>query len=197
MINRNGERFVDEGMGLWSRNYSKMGKAIMGQPGCEAVQLFDQKTAGMVRQFFTPTVEPVVAQTLAELAQVLELPAQRLERTLGDYCAAVGAGEFDPTALDGKSTHGLSPDKSNWALTLDSPPYVAFRATAGLTFTFAGLRIDGSGRVVSLNGQAIPGLYAAGECCGGLFYGDYPAGAALMRAAVFGRIAGTSAAGGR
>lgn len=196
MINKQGKRFVDEGMGLWSRNYSKMGKAIMQQPGCEAVQVFDQKTADMVRTFFTPMVKPVMANTIDELAVAFDLPADQLKLTLEEYSKALGAGEFNPSTLDGKSTRDLIPPKSNWAIPFDAAPYVAFHATAGLTFTFAGLSVNSAGQVIGNDGQPLQGLFAAGECCGGLFYGDYPAGAALMRAAVFGRIAGVSAATG-
>ncbi len=65
---------------------------------------------------------------------------------------------------------------------------------AGLTFTFGGVRIDPDGRALGADGTPVPGLYAAGEATGGLFYGDYPGGVALMRAAVFGRAAGHTAA---
>lgn len=77
---------------------------------------------------------------------------------------------------------------------LDRPPFVAYHAIAGLTFSFGGVRIDPDGRALGVDGTPVPGLYAAGEATGGLFYGDYPGGAALMRAAVFGRTVGRTAA---
>ena len=194
MVNRAGERFVDEGPGLWARNYSKMGKAIMSQPGAEAFQVFDQRTAGRVRALFTPTVEPVSDPTVAGLAAKLDLPPDALESTIAAFGRAVSDDLFDPGVLDGKHTVGIEPPKSNWANPLDSPPFVAYHAVAGLTFTFAGLRIDPDGHVLDDDGEHVPGLYGGGEAAGGLFFGDYPAGAALMRAAVFGRTAGRRAA---
>ena len=104
-------------------------------------------------------------------------------------------GEYNPAIKDGKTTRGITPVKSNWAQTLDSPPYVGYAVTTGITFTFGGLRITESAQVVDSEQRPIPGLYAAGELVGGLFYHNYPGGSGLMAGAVFGRIAGRSAAG--
>ena len=100
---------------------------------------------------------------------------------------------FNPNVKDGRGTVGLAIPKSNWCNILDTPPYEAYAVTCGITFTFGGLKIDGSARVVDTDGQVIPGLYAAGELVGGLFYFNYPGGTGLMNGAVFGKIAGTSA----
>jgi tricarballylate dehydrogenase len=89
---------------------------------------------------------------------------------------------------------GLAVAKSNWANPLDTPPYQGFAVTCGITFTFGGLRIDRDARVINGEGGPIDGLYAAGELVGGLFYGNYPGGTGLTSGAVFGRIAGSSAA---
>ena len=115
-------------------------------------------------------------------------------RTVEAYNAAVQDGEFDPTSLDGKRTRGISPPKSNWALPLDTPPYLGFGVTCGITFTFGGLKIAASAQVLDTEDVPVPGLYAAGEMVGGLFYNNYPGGAGLMPGAVFGRLAGASAA---
>ena len=96
--------------------------------------------------------------------------------------------------LDGVSTEGLNPDKTNWALPIDRPPYVAFVTTTGITFTFGGLQIDDRNRVQDLSGRPLDGLYAAGELVGGLFYENYPGGSGLMSGSVFGRRAGRFAA---
>jgi tricarballylate dehydrogenase len=106
----------------------------------------------------------------------------------------VQPGEFNPAILDGKATRGLTPPKSNWALPLDAPPYLGYAVTCGITFTFGGLRVDTRARVLDTEDRVIPGLYAAGELLGGLFYHNYPGGAGLMAGAVFGRLAGESAA---
>ena len=100
---------------------------------------------------------------------------------------------FDPSVKDGRGTEGLAVPKSNWANTLDQPPFEAYGVTCGITFTFGGLRIDTGGRVLASDLIAIPGLYAAGELVGGLFYFNYPGGTGLMSGAVFGRLAGAAA----
>ncbi|KAA9159068.1 FAD-dependent oxidoreductase [Amycolatopsis acidicola] len=185
LVNRDGERFVDEGPGPWVKNYSKMGKAIMRQPGRVAYELFDQRTAARVADEFAGSAIPVTAPTLPGLAARIGVPAGQLVRTVD---------EFNRACTDEERTTGLTPAKSAWATPLDRPPFVAYHAVAGLTFTFGGVRIDPDGRALDSDGVAVPGLYAAGEATGGLFYGDYPGGAALMRAAVFGRAAGKTAA---
>jgi tricarballylate dehydrogenase len=177
LVNRDGVRFVDECPGPWVKNYSKMGKAIMRQPGCAAYEIFDQRTAARVADEFAGAAVPVVADTIAELAQKIGVPADRLTRT-----------------IKGFHTGTSTPPKTHDAYPIDQPPFVAYQAVAGLTFTFGGVRIDPDGRALGVDGAPLPGLYAAGEATGGLFYGDYPGGAALMRAAVFGRAAGYSAA---
>ncbi|MGW4914500.1 FAD-dependent tricarballylate dehydrogenase TcuA [Streptomyces sp. NPDC004270] len=191
LVNRDGERFVDEGPGPWVRNYSKMGKAIMRQPGCEAFEIFDQRTAARVADEFAGSAVPIVADTVPELAERIGVPIDRLVRTLATFNDACPPG--DDTSED-RGTADITPAKSHWASPLDRPPFVAYHAVAGLTFTFGGVRIDPDGRALDPDGVPVPGLYAAGEAVGGLFYGDYPGGAALMRAAVFGRAAGRTAA---
>lgn len=195
MVNRNGERFVDEGAEFFDLTYVKYGKAILNQPGGLAYCLFDAKLAErelvycLHREFL-----PIDAGSISRLAQKLDLPADRLTATVDAYNAAVQPGEFDPEIKDGKRTQGLTPPKTNWALPLDTPPYFAFPVTGGLTFTLGGLKVDDHTRVVDSEGRAIPGLYAAGEIVGGLFYDNYPGGASLLRATVFGRLAGREAA---
>lgn len=191
LVNRDGERFVDEGPGPWVKNYSKMGKAIMRQPGCEAFEIFDQRTAARVADEFAGAAVPVVANSVPELAERIGVPADRLAHTLETFNNACLSGDG---TTEGRGTAGITPPKSRWALPLERPPFVAYRAVAGLTFTFGGVRIDPDGRALGADGAPVPGLYAAGEAVGGLFYGDYPGGAALMRAAVFGRAAGATAA---
>ncbi|WP_413099986.1 FAD-dependent tricarballylate dehydrogenase TcuA [Streptomyces sp. Inha503] len=191
LINRDGERFVDEGPGPWVKNYSKMGKAIMRQPGCEAFEIFDQRTAAQVADEFAGAAEPTIAHTVPELAKRIGVPADRLAHTLETYNSACPSGNG---IADARGTTGIAPPKSHWALPLDRPPFVAYHAIAGLTFSFGGIRIDPNGRTLGVDGAPVTGLYAAGEAIGGLFYGDYPGGAALMRAAVFGRAAGHTAA---
>ena len=103
-------------------------------------------------------------------------------------------GDFDPTIKDGKRTEGIEPPKSNWALPVEQPPFTAFPVTCGITFTFGGVRVDDDARVLDTGGRPLPGLFAAGELVGGLFFHNYPGGSGLTAGAVFGRRAGYAAA---
>ena len=115
--------------------------------------------------------------------------------TLKEYNAAVQTGvPFNPNVKDGRGTRGLAVPKSNWANVLDTPPYEAYAITCGITFTFGGLRVDANAQVIDSDMRPIPGLYAAGELVGGIFYFNYPGGTGLMSGAVFGRVAGAAAA---
>jgi tricarballylate dehydrogenase len=134
------------------------------------------------------------APTIEELAKKLEIDVGGLVRTVREFNAAVQPGTFNPAVLDGKRTEGISPPKSNWSLPIDTPPYVGYGVTTGITFTFGGMRITPKAEVLDTEGRGIPGLYAAGENAAGLFYYNYPGGSGLMAGAVFGRIAGAEAA---
>jgi tricarballylate dehydrogenase len=101
---------------------------------------------------------------------------------------------FNPNIHDGLRTTGLPIEKTNWAHRLDQPPYEAYAVTTGITFTFGGLKITNDAQVEDTTGTPIPGLFAAGEMVGGLFYHNYASGTGLMAGAVFGRIAGKTAA---
>ena len=103
-------------------------------------------------------------------------------------------GPFNPAALDGLRTEGIEPTKTNWALKFDKPPYLCWIVTGGITFTFGGIKINKEEQVMSTGWRPIEGLYAAGEMVGGLFHHNYALGSGLMSGAVFGRIAGRSAA---
>ena len=195
IVNVEGKRFVDEGADFRNYTYAKYGREILYQPQRAAFQLFDDKTKHLLRdEYSIPQASVVRASTIGELADGLGVQREALEQTVAEYNGAIQPGEFDPTALDGKRTAGIEPPKSNWALPLDTPPYAGFAVTCGITFTFGGLRIDSRGQALDTEDAKIPGLYAAGELVGGLFYVNYPGGAGLMAGAVFGRLAGTSAA---
>ncbi len=195
MVNRRGERFVDEGADWFDVTYVRYGKAILEQPGQVAFCLFDAKLAeqGLVYGL-REDLRPVEAGSLERLAEQLGIPADRLAATVEAFNRAVLPGPFDPERLDGKGTRGLTPPKSNWAVPLDTPPFFAIPVTGGITFTFGGLRVDERARVVDTEDRAIPGLYAAGEILGGFFFTNYPGGASLVRSLVFGRLAGAGAA---
>lgn len=194
LVNALGRRFVDEGEQYYMKTYAKTGAAIRAQPQAWAAQIFDQKVLSRLQPRYS-TQEPVVADSIAELAGLLGTPPQALQATVEEFNAGApeDAGAFDPNIEDGLATSGVVPPKSNWALRLDSPPFVAYPVTAGITFTYGGLRVDPETRVLDNEGRPMPGLFAAGEITGGFFYDNYPAGAGLMRGAVFGRRAAASA----
>ncbi len=196
MLNANGERFVDEGADFRNYTYAKYGAVILRQPGQFAWQIFDRKVTHLLRdEYRIRQVTKVTAGTLEELAGKLEdVNASRAVETILQYNAAVRTDiAFDPNVKDGRRTEGLPVPKSNWANTIDTPPFEAYAVSCGITFTFGGLRITTDAQVVDTDGMPIPGLYAAGELVGGLFYFNYPGGTGLMSGSVFGRIAGTSA----
>jgi len=196
VVNAEGRRFVDEGADFRNYTYAKYGAEILEQPGGVAFQLFDAKTEPLLRQdeYTAPGVSRFEAGTVGALAEKMGVDAEALERTVDEFNAAVRPGRFDPSVKDGKRTEGIEPPKSNWAQPLDSPPFYGFAVTCGITFTFGGLRVDAHARVLDRAGRPIPGLHAAGELVGGLFYHNYPGGSGLTSGAVFGRRAGSTAA---
>jgi tricarballylate dehydrogenase len=196
MLNANGERFVDEGADFRNYTYAKYGRVILSQSDQFAWQIFDKKVLHLLRdEYRIKQVTKVRADTLEDLVQRLDdVNAEVALREIKAYNAAVRKDvPFNPNVKDGRRTEGLRTPKSNWANTIDEPPFEAYAVTCGVTFTFGGLRIDGDARVLDTDLAPLPGLYAAGELVGGLFYFNYPGGTGLMSGAVFGRIAGTSA----
>ncbi|HTV95217.1 MAG TPA: FAD-dependent tricarballylate dehydrogenase TcuA [Steroidobacteraceae bacterium] len=195
VVNLEGKRFIDEGADYRNHTYAKYGREVMKQPKRTAVQIFDAKTIDMVRdEYRIKQVTKHQAHTLEDLAAALEIDPQGLARTVSEFNAACRPGRYNPSILDGVRTEGIAPAKSNWALPIDRPPFTGFVVTCGITFTFGGLRIDNRAAVLDTGERPIAGLFAAGELVGGIFYGNYLGGAGLMSGAVFGRLAGASAA---
>jgi tricarballylate dehydrogenase len=196
MVNAQGRRFVDEGADFRNFTYAKYGRVILEQPGQFAWQIFDRKVTNLLRdEYRIKQVTKVTAGTLEELVRKLEdVDADAALAQIQAYNASVDTSKpFDPNVKDGRATRGLDVPKSNWANCIDEPPFEAYAVTCGITFTFGGLSIDPDGRVLDASGAPIPGLFAAGEMVGGIFYFNYPGGTGLTSGAVFGRIAGTSA----
>ncbi len=197
MVNAKGERFVDEGADFRNYTYAKYGRAILEQPDHFAWQIFDAKVEPLLRgEYRIREATRVSADSLEALAGKLDgIDPAGFLATVAAFNGAVATDvPFDPNVKDGRAAAGLAVAKSNWANPLDTPPYQGFAVTCGITFTFGGLRIDRDARVINGEGGPIDGLYAAGELVGGLFYGNYPGGTGLTSGAVFGRIAGSSAA---
>jgi tricarballylate dehydrogenase len=198
LINNDGVRFLDEGADFRNYTYAKYGRVMLDQPGLGAWQIFDSKVAHLLRdEYKIPEVTKVKSDTLKGLADQMDgMDVDRFVSTIEEYNAAVeDSVTFDPTLKDGRRTKGLQVDKTNWANTIADPPFEAYHVTCGITFTFGGLRVTTDTRVLSGDGQPIPGLYACGELVGGLFYFNYPGGTGLTSGSVFGRIAGRESAG--
>jgi tricarballylate dehydrogenase len=196
MVNAEGKRFVDEGADFRNYTYAKYGRVILNQPGQFAWQIFDKKVEFLIRdEYRIKQVTKATANTLEELAPQLEgVNPEAFLKEVAAYNAAVRTDiPFNPTVKDGRRTEGLAFDKTNWANTIEEPPFQAYAVTCGITFTFGGLRVTQDAQVVDGDMRPIPGLYAAGELVGGIFYFNYPGGTGLMSGAVFGKIAGTSA----
>ena len=198
MVNATGRRFVDEGADIRNYTYEKYGREILNQPGQFAWQVFDRKVLPLLRdEYRIRGVTKVSADSLEALAGKLEgVDGAAFLREIARYNEAVRTDvPFDPTVKDGRGTAGLALPKSNWAHRIDEPPFEAYQVGCGITFTFGGVRIDPkSAQVIDSDLAPIPGLYAAGEMVGGLFYFNYPSGTGLTAGAVFGRTAGQAAA---
>jgi tricarballylate dehydrogenase len=195
IVNVHGLRFVDEGADFRNYTYVKYGKEVIQQPRRAAFQIFDQKVVHLLREEYRiREVTKAEAGTLEELARKLEIDVDGFVQTVREYNAAVQPGAFNPAVKDGKRTKGITPPKSNWAQPIDTPPYLGYAVTTGISFTFGGLRISPEAQVIDCEQHPIPGLYACGELVGGLFYNNYPGGAGLMAGSVLGRIAGRAAA---
>ncbi|WP_170416042.1 FAD-dependent tricarballylate dehydrogenase TcuA [Ruegeria atlantica] len=197
MVNATGRRFVDEGADFRNYTYAKYGRVILNQPDQFAWQIFDAKVTHLLRdEYRIKRVTKVTAPTLEGLAEKLEgVDPKGFLEEIRAYNAAVNTDTpFDPNVKDGRATTGLDVQKSNWANTIDEGPFEAYQVGCGITFTFGGLRIDpDTAQVLDNDLSPIPGLFAAGELVGGVFFFNYPGGTGLINGSVFGRLAGTHA----
>jgi tricarballylate dehydrogenase len=197
IVNKDGNRFFDEGADFRNYTYARLGRLILSQPGQVAWQVFDGQVLDLLRdEYRRQGASRVRADTLAELAA--QMPGIDVDAFLAEvqtFNLAVQRNRpFDPTIKDGRGTRGLDVAKSNWANPIEVPPFEAHQVTCGITFTFGGLKVDGRARVLDVAEEPVRGLFAAGELVGGLFYFNYPGGSGLTGGAVFGRIAGREAA---
>lgn len=191
MLNRNAERFYDEGEDFWPKRYAIWGRLVAQQPEQIGYSIIDSKAIG---RFMPPVFPGNKADTLPELARQLGLDEARFVDTIQRYNAACQAGQFDHTVLDNCHTDGLTPPKSHWALPLDTPPYYGYALRPGITFTYLGLKTNADA-AVHFAGQPSPNLFVAGEMMAGNVLGKgYVAGIGMAIGTAFGRIAGSRAA---
>ena len=196
LVNRNGRRFTDEGPAMVDATYEAVTREIMAQPEGLAFAVFDAGLDDVDNWQATvrSRVPPHEAASLAELAALMGVDGDQLAATVAAFNAACpSAADFDPMQPDGLATVDLEPRKSNWARPLVQPPFRAWPMICSNCFTFGGVKVDNNARVINAEGDAIPGLYAAGEVVG-LYYRTYTGATSVMRGAVTGRLAGADAA---
>jgi tricarballylate dehydrogenase len=196
IVNSDGRRFLDEGADFRNYTYAKYGQRILEQPGQFAWQVFDAKVLHLLRpEYRMRHVSKVIADTMEELVEKMgNVDRRGFLKTVAEFNDAVDeSAPFDPNIKDGRAAASLEIPKSNWANRLDTGPFHAYNITCGITFTFGGIRISNDAEVIDSNHDVMPGLYAAGEMVGGLFYFNYPGATGLTSGTVFGRVAGRSA----
>ena len=185
VVDASGSRFTDEGMGgVYVANmiarlpdplsaWAVFDAAVWNGPGKGARIPANPnlvKAGGTVHE----------AASLAALADVVGLPAERFELTVTSYNRALAAGALESLAPRRTSTRIA-------AMPVAQPPFYAVPLCAGITYTMGGIAIDPDGRVLRAGGGSIDGLYAVGAATGGLEGGSgvgYVGG--LVKAATFG-----------
>ena len=179
LVNAEGKRFVDE---VGTRDL--VSAAEIAQTGSYSWLVVDQKMAdaSSVIQGYISKGYTVTGNTAEELAAAAGMDEAAFATTLETGNGYVKAGS-DPEF-----------GRTSFAEPLDTAPYYAIKVTAGVHHTMGGLVIDTSAAVLNENGEAIPGLYAAGEVTGGVHGANRLGGNAVSDFTVFGRIAGESAA---
>ena len=193
VVNKNGDRFYDEGEDVWPKRYAIWGRLIAQQPDQIAYSICDAKAFPL----FMPSVYPAIkADSVGELAQKMKLDAAKVIATVDAYNAAVLPGQsFDNLKLDGNRTEGLIPNKTNWARTVDKGPFYGYPLRPGITFTYLSVKVNDKAQVMMENGQPAGNLFASGEIMSGNILGKgYLAGFGMTIGTVFGRLAGQEAA---
>jgi tricarballylate dehydrogenase len=192
VVDNQAHRFYDEGEDLWPKRYAIWGRLVAQRANQIAYSVFDSKSRDL---FMTSMFPPFQADSIAGLATAIAIDPDALEATVSEFNAAVLPGTFNSQELDACRTVGLIPAKSNWARTIDTPPYFAYPLRPGITFTYMGVRVDERARVMMDDGTPARNLFASGEIMAGNLLGQgYLAGFGMTLGAVFGRIAGQEAA---
>ncbi len=195
LVNKHGRRFVNEAPGHTDATYEGVTREIFAQPQGIAWTIIDAKANEVPNQSVAiRTEQPAIeSPTIEGLADKLGIPPEILRATVDEYNRACQPGAFDPRKLDHLATRGVTPAKSHWSRPIDTGPFRAYPIVSSIVFTFGGLKTDSLARVINLQGDPIPGLYAAGETQG-LYYGTYTGATSVLKGAVFGRVAGQDAA---
>ena len=192
VVNKDAQRFYDEGEDVWPKRYAIWGRLVAQQRDQIAYIIFDAPSL----KLFMPSLYPAVeAGSIRELAQKFELDPDVLGRTVADFNAAVRPGTFNHADLDDCRTEGLTPPKTHWARRIETPPFYGYPVRPGITFTYLGTRVNKEARMIMADGKPAANMFAAGEIMAGNVLGrGYAAGIGMTIGSVFGRIAGQEAA---
>jgi len=192
VVNKNGQRFYDEGEEFWPKRYAIWGRLVAQQPDQIGYCIIDSKAMG---KFMPSVFPPAKAHTIGELAKAVNLPAAEVEATVKAFNDSVQPGTFNHSILDDCKTSGLKVEKTHWAVRIDQPPFYAYSLRPGITFTYLGVKVNDRAEVLLTNGDTARNIFAAGEIMAGSILGKgYAAGFGVTIGTVFGRIAGTGAA---
>lgn len=192
VLNKHADRFYDEGEDFWPKRYAIWGRLVAGQPDQIAYAIIDSQG---VNRFMPSVFTPIVDDTIEGLAEQLGLPPDATRSTIDAYNAACPAGQIDQSILDGKSTKGLTPEKTNWSAPISTPPFYGYPLRPGITFTYMGVAVNERAQILMADGRPFANMFAAGEIMAGNILGQgYLAGIGMTIGGVFGRIAGEEAA---
>lgn len=184
LVNSSGKRFCND---MSTRD--AVSAAELEQDGSYAYIIFDQRIVDDLAscQKYIKNGLTVQADTYEGLAEAMGLTGEAAENfvaTMDTWNASVAAGKDEEFGRD----NGMDAD-------LSTAPYYAIKIAPGIHHTMGGIKIDTDAQVISTGGQPIAGLYAAGETTGGVHGGNRIGGNAVCDFVVFGRIAGSNAAG--
>ncbi len=192
VVNCKGERFYDEGEDFWPKRYAIWGRLVANEENQIAYSITDSK----VQESYMPSLfSPIVANSIEELADMIEVDKNTLCHTVEQFNSSVKEGIFNHTIQDDCKTEGLEINKTHWALRLDSPPFYCYPLRPGITFTYMGVHVDKEARIYQKSGNLYSNIFAAGEImAGNILTQGYVAGFGMSIGTVFGRVAGSSAA---
>jgi tricarballylate dehydrogenase len=199
VVDQDGHRFFDEGGGLVHETWEAFARDIhFARPNSIAYAILDCRLFEIegFERAIRSEVPPYQSLSMEGLSAQIGIPAHSLRETVDRFNAAAtgDAARFDPTRCDGlAAAETLDPPKSNWARAISKPPFLAYPLVGAIAYTFGGLATNEKAEVLCGQGP-MAGLYAAGETTGH-FYRTAPNAVSVLRALVFGRIAGREAVG--
>ena len=153
VLNKDADRFYDEGEDFWPKRYAIWGRLVAGQPDQIAYAIIDSQG---VNRFMPSVFTPIVDDTIEGLAEQLGLPPDATRSTIDAYNAACPAGQIDQSILDGKSTKGLTPEKTNWSAPISTPPFYGYPLRPGITFTYMGVAVNERAQILMADGRPLP-----------------------------------------